>query len=103
MIRRFCVVLLLFAFPLSAQDLDPDNSDGDNGGFTLTPELDLEGADETGIFGEIEEVEQEQVVSADGAVLRALDKISGVVTDLEIQTGESLEYGRLTVELSDCR
>ena len=45
----------------------------------------------------------ETVASAPGAVLRALDKVSGETTDLEIARGQSLRYGRLTIVLGDCR
>jgi hypothetical protein len=44
-----------------------------------------------------------RVREAPGAVLRGLDKVSGEVTDLELSIGESARYGRLTVELDDCR
>ena len=45
----------------------------------------------------------QEVASAPGAVLRALDKVSGVTQDLEIARGASQAFGRLTVSLSDCR
>lgn len=91
------------ATPSFAQELDPNNSDGDHGGFTLQPELDLEGAGLNGGFGRIQEVEQEQVAAADGAILRALDRVNGAVTDIDIATGQSLNFGRLSVLLSECR
>jgi hypothetical protein len=86
--------------PAGAQELDPNNSDGDHGGFTLTPELDQTVVDS---FGVVNEVEQEQVAGGAGAILRALDKVSGEVTDLEIGAGQSLSYGRLEVQMSECR
>lgn len=46
---------------------------------------------------------QEQVASAPGALLRALDKSSGVTEDIEIATGTLVAFGRITVALSDCR
>ncbi len=45
----------------------------------------------------------QEVASAPGAVLRALDKVSGVTEDLEIGRGAARGFGRLTVALSDCR
>ena len=38
-----------------------------------------------------------------GAVLRGLDKISGDVEDFEIGSGAGVTYGRLTVNLQECR
>lgn len=38
-----------------------------------------------------------------GALLRALDKISGETTDIEVPSGAARGYGRLTITLSDCR
>ena len=40
---------------------------------------------------------------APGAILRGLDKVSGTVTDIDLQAGESAEYGTLTVALGECR
>ena len=91
------------AWHAGAQELDPDNSDGDHGGFTLTPELDTDGAGIDGGFGTVSEVQQEQVAQGSGAMLRALDKVSGEVTDFELGVGKSKPYGRLFVEMSECR
>lgn len=44
-----------------------------------------------------------RVVRADGALLRGLDKISGVTTDLPLAVGDSVDFGRLTVRLGECR
>ncbi|MFD1795275.1 DUF2155 domain-containing protein [Paracoccus aurantiacus] len=38
-----------------------------------------------------------------GAVLRALDKVSSAVRDLEMAPGEAVNVGRLTVRLGECR
>jgi hypothetical protein len=46
---------------------------------------------------------QEQVSSGSGAVLRALDKVSGTTTDIEIRSGDEGRYGRLIIALKDCR
>ena len=45
----------------------------------------------------------QEVASAPGAVLRALDKVAGETTDIDIATGASATFGRLTIALSDCR
>lgn len=49
------------------------------------------------------EGEASRVVRADGALLRGLDKISGVTTDLPLSVGGSVDFGRLTVRLGECR
>ena len=41
--------------------------------------------------------------SAGGAVLRGLDKVAGAAQDIELRVGESVNYGRLTITLSECR
>ena len=46
---------------------------------------------------------QERVSEGRGAVLRALDKISGALTDLEIVSGQTRAYGRIEVSVEDCR
>ncbi len=40
---------------------------------------------------------------ANGALLRALDKISGQSTDLEVDAGGRVGFGRLSIEMSECR
>ncbi len=45
----------------------------------------------------------EEVTETPGAILRGLDKVSGVATDLTIKNGGSAEYGTLKVTVSDCR
>jgi hypothetical protein len=47
---------------------------------------------------------QEAAVAASGgALLRGLDKVSGVVTDLDLSVGETVRLGRLSVTLGECR
>jgi len=43
------------------------------------------------------------VTAAAGAVLRALDRVSGAVEDIPISTGETRRYGSLDITLGDCR
>jgi len=45
----------------------------------------------------------EAAQSASGAVLRGLDKVAGAVSDIELDTGASATFGRLTITLTDCR
>ncbi len=45
----------------------------------------------------------EEVASGPGAVLRGLDKVSGITTDIELQVGDTKEFGRLSISLTDCR
>lgn len=40
---------------------------------------------------------------AGGAMLRGLDKVSGRVTDLPVEVGEAIRYGRLEIRLGECR
>lgn len=45
----------------------------------------------------------QDTVRASGAMLRGLDKISGRTTDLALQVGEAVRYGRLEIRLGECR
>ena len=40
---------------------------------------------------------------ATGAVLRGLDKINGHHSDIEISAGKFAQFGRLSIELTECR
>lgn len=44
-----------------------------------------------------------EIVSATGGQLRMLDKMTGVVADFDLATGQSQALGRLTVTLDECR
>ncbi len=46
---------------------------------------------------------QDSVARANGALLRGLDKVSGRTTDMQVQVGEAVRYGRLEVRLAECR
>lgn len=43
------------------------------------------------------------VEQAPGAKLRMLDKLTGEVTDIDLADGKSKAFGRLTVQLDECR
>lgn len=45
----------------------------------------------------------QQVTSATGGVLRALDKTSGQAIDIEMTSGQSAKLGNLQIVMSDCR
>ena len=46
---------------------------------------------------------QQETSLAPGAVLRALDKVSGRTTDFEIKSGSSARFGNLEIALTECR
>ena len=46
---------------------------------------------------------QEQTNTADGALLRGLDKVSGEVVDFGIKSGDIYSLWKLEVKLSECR
>ncbi|MEP4194640.1 MAG: DUF2155 domain-containing protein [Aliishimia sp.] len=46
---------------------------------------------------------QQTTSLAPGALLRALDKVSGQITDIEMKTGDTQNFGRLTIHLNECR
>ena len=45
----------------------------------------------------------QEAATAPGGVVRVLDKITGDVRDLELQSGEARTAGLLSVELGECR
>ena len=45
----------------------------------------------------------QEVISAPGGVLRALDKTSGDALDIEMTVGQPRQLGRLEIVMSDCR
>lgn len=48
-------------------------------------------------------VAAQDAVSAQGGVVRWLDKVSGETGDVELSRGQSAQNGRLTIQLDDCR
>lgn len=46
---------------------------------------------------------QESATVGTGAVLRGLDKVSGEVTDIDMQNGGVAELGSLRVDMTECR
>ena len=47
--------------------------------------------------------QQAEVTAGSGAVLRAVDKVDGEITNFELRRGASQRIGRLTVTLQSCR
>ncbi len=46
---------------------------------------------------------QELTSKGSGAILRGLDKVNAITTDMDMQNGGSAILGRLQVELGECR
>lgn len=55
------------------------------------------------LIGVAGSVMAQETGSASGGVLRVLDKITGIVTDLEIPAGQTRDVGFLSVALVECR
>lgn len=47
--------------------------------------------------------QERSISSGSGAVLRGLDKMAGEARDIELQVGESENFGHLTITLRECR
>lgn len=45
----------------------------------------------------------QEATTAPGGVLRVLDKITGLTTDLEFRAGESRQFGHLSITMVECR
>lgn len=97
MIRTLLLVAAALVLPVGT--LAQTDTPNEDGGFSLTPELDLNATD----LGDVEAVEQPQAALAQGAVLRGLDRVTGELTDLEMTNGQTLGFGRLSVTLGECR
>ncbi len=103
MIRAFGAAVLL-AWPAMAQDnANAPTDDGttiatDGQGTLITSPID-------GSTAIIEDVPANDVraLSADGVMLKGLDKVSGEVTDLDLAKGETKPVGRIEVTLGECR
>lgn len=48
-------------------------------------------------------VAAQEATSAPAGILRVLDKITGVVTDLEFRSGETQQVGNLIITMAECR
>lgn len=54
-------------------------------------------------FEPIPQIEEEQAEKAPGAVLRVLDRVSGVLNDMELANGQTTGFGRIEITLGECR
>ncbi|MBW6417004.1 DUF2155 domain-containing protein [Celeribacter sp. PS-C1] len=85
--------------------LDESDQVGGFGAGGLSLE-DLQNLPNEGFQQELKDITtelQENVVSASGATVRALDKLTGEVADLTLETGGGEVFGRIEVFLGDCR
>lgn len=123
MIRRLVLALCLLPAPLLAQEARPELEfvPLDQIENTLPqievmpleemqdslPQIEVVPLDEApGTLQQLEAEPQDQAPDATvapGAVLRGLDRVSGVVTDIELSAGQSAEYGALEITLGECR
>lgn len=46
---------------------------------------------------------QQAASTGTGAILRGLDKVSGEYTDIQISNGGTVDYGRLRINMTECR
>jgi len=91
MIRALVLTLMLAAVPAVAQDM-----------------LTGEGADAevpaTEGLGDVQQAqESDGLAEAPGAVLRGLDKVAGISSDITLSVGQSVDFGHITVTLKECR
>lgn len=49
------------------------------------------------------QVKAEEAVTAPGAVIRVLDRVSGKLNDLELDDGQETGFGRIDITLGECR
>ena len=130
MIRRVTLALcLLAAAPLAAQETQPqielvplEEVEGTLPRIEILPleemqdslpqieVVPLEDAPEGTPSLEVRPLEQApetplavDATTAPGAVLRGLDRMSGATTDLELNAGDSAQYGPLEIALGECR
>lgn len=90
---------------ITIQPLDEDANVGGFGAGGLSLE-DLQSLPNGGFQEELRDITtelQEKVASAPGATVRALDKLTGAVADLALETGATERFGRIEVFLGDCR
>lgn len=90
---------------ITIQPLDEGENVGGfgEGGLSLQDLQNLPNGDFQQELKDITTEIQEHVVSSSGATVRALDKLTGAVKDLTLETGGSATFGRIEVFLGDCR
>lgn len=108
MIRTVILIVVFAAGPVLAQEtivVEPSDPASDPVNEILdeiAPPDDL-GLDEDSTLPERPLSSAGEASSAEGGVVRVLDKISGAITDLDLPAGETGEVGSLSVTLLDCR
>jgi len=55
------------------------------------------------VFAGLPVIGQQASIAPNGAMLRALDKISGEVVDFDLLPGQTKQLGRIQVSLNECR
>ncbi len=93
--NRFIFIALFLASPLAAQSVFEEP-------LPTIMESPLDGVLQMPSF----EFDGERSANSDvgiGAILRGLDRITGVVGDFAMETGETLQFERLEVTLEACR
>ncbi len=116
--RRLALILALVAAPAAAAQefgviettpLAPIENTDPLGGDQLLPGQPGV-SDDIRLEGNFNVIEPEPtgtpeiaVEVASAALLRGLDKVSGEVTDLELEAGETVQLGRISVTLQECR
>ena len=95
--KRLLIAIACCAGPLSAQETEPK--------FQSAPEGVIYSESQPEYVEEIirEERPESRSEPKPLAVLRGLDKVSGLVTELRIPAGGLAEYGRLLIEVLECR
>lgn len=105
--KKLSVVFALLALPAFAQSSievrpigkfvqPPEVTEGEEGPETV---------EEQGFVEELITAERPSWRSVERpvAVLRGLDKISGLASDITVNVGDTVTYGRLTVLVEECR
>ncbi len=88
--------MLIRPVPRGDGELIEPEIDGED---LLEPDLDLNFVPDD----EIPEDPQVAALTAGGATLRALDRMSNEVEDLSVSAGQTAEFGRLQVTMGECR
>ncbi len=82
MIRALALILSFLPGPAAAQELTPQKTP-DDGIAQTKPAV--------------------RLAEGSGATLRALDKVSGTTSNIEMAVGQSARYGSIKISLRECR
>ena len=95
MIRVACLIALL-ATPALAQDATLEVVPGSDTGVVLETSRDDDSRT-------VLETQPARHSTADGAILRMVDRVTGALTDLSMANGDSRTAGRLQITMGECR